>query len=100
MLSDVHLVFVSGRIKCFNCQGWGHSYKSAPHSIYRWVLLIRAAAVVAKERTGMATTAATAVPQIADTMLLYNFFNFFFFHFKLLLPSVPFCHLEFMLQLK
>ena len=53
-----------------------------------------------KNRNGQ--TAATAVPQIADTMLLYNFFlfYFFFFHFKLLLPSVPFCHLEFMLQLK
>ena len=80
MLSDVHFFFVSRRIKCFNCQGLGHSYKecTSPH-FQKGAAVVGAAAVaavVAKEKTGTATTAARAVPQIADIILLYNFFSF------------------------
>ena len=76
-----------GELNVSIARGGGTPIRSAPHPIYRRVLLIgvaAVAAVVAKGRTGMATTAATAAPQIADTMLLYNFFfvlNFCYLQF-------------------
>lgn len=48
-------------------RGGGTPIRSAPHPIFRGVVLIGAAAVVAKVTT-MATTVATAVPRQADTM--------------------------------